>query len=860
MTTHTLTRTVSSAARPMTGRHVELMLLCVALAACGGGGGGGSEPGAPPPPPVANAAAPVLSSGSMATVLSGVTGAVYTASATDADGQALTYSIGGADAALFAIDTASGALRFKSPPDATRPASADGDNAYEVTVTASDGSKTDSRDVMVVVSADTGSRPMRWTNANFGGGGYVSGVVFHPALQGLVYARTDVGGVYRRDPGSSIWVPLNDDLGRSDADLQGVLSVAIDPNDADKLYLATGMYLPDWAHLAAVFRSSDRGATWQRTDLPIRLGGNSDGRGTGERLAVDPNKGSILFLGTSQDGLYRSTDSGATWAKVSGFAPTATTLVLFDRASGSAGTATPAVYVGVATTTGPSLYRSTDGGTTWAAVSGGPSGLMPHQAALASDGQLYLAYGNALGPNGVTDGAVWKLATATQGWTNVTPLAPNPNGIAFGYAGISVSASDPLHVIVSTLDRWSISDDIYRSADGGASWTGLAARSTRTAPGHPWMRAIEGGSIAANRLGHWMTDVEIDPFDADHAMFNTGGGIWETSNLQANALNWLPGVDGLEETCNSSMVSPRKGAQVMVTVGDVGGIRYATNDFTDNSGHFPSLISGLSVDVAELDPNIAVYSSFRTGDQGGAYLSRDNGVSWSAITGRPAGATSDDNGVIVPSAKATSLLWVPPNASAYYSTDSGKTWSPSNGYTTTTGSRASEFLRPVADRAADGYFYTYDHATGRLLESGDGGKSFSVSAQGLDVVPNWESVHQLVSIPGGKRRDLWLATSKGLTHIDGPQATPTKLAGFDLAYAVGYGAPAPGKTYPALYLSGTVNGSYGLWRSDDKAASWVRISDAQHQFGAIVAISGDARNYGRVYLGTGCRGLIVGDR
>lgn len=44
------------------------------------------------------------------------------------------------------------------------------------------------------------------------------------------------------------------------------------------------------------------------------------GRGMGERLAVDPNNGSILFMGArSGNGLYKSTDYGSTWTKVTSF-------------------------------------------------------------------------------------------------------------------------------------------------------------------------------------------------------------------------------------------------------------------------------------------------------------------------------------------------------------------------------------------------------------------------------------------------------------------------------------------------------------------------------------------------------------
>ena len=67
-------------------------------------------------------------------------GTVYTADATDPDiSDSLTYSISGTDASLLSIDSASGALSFKTPPDYENPSDTNGDNVYELSITASDG-------------------------------------------------------------------------------------------------------------------------------------------------------------------------------------------------------------------------------------------------------------------------------------------------------------------------------------------------------------------------------------------------------------------------------------------------------------------------------------------------------------------------------------------------------------------------------------------------------------------------------------------------------------------------------------------------------------------------------------------------
>ncbi|WP_323761805.1 cadherin domain-containing protein [Maricaulis sp.] len=96
--------------------------------------------------------APAFTSASTASVDENTAGTVYTAAATDPEGAALTYSLSGADAALFSIDPVTGAISFIAAPDHESPADSDGDNVYEITVTASDG--TNSVDQAVSITVD----------------------------------------------------------------------------------------------------------------------------------------------------------------------------------------------------------------------------------------------------------------------------------------------------------------------------------------------------------------------------------------------------------------------------------------------------------------------------------------------------------------------------------------------------------------------------------------------------------------------------------------------------------------------------------------------------------------------------------
>src|SRR5262245_22124210 len=137
-----------------------------------------------------------------------------------------------------------------------------------------------------------------WRNVAIGGGGgFVPGIVFNTTEQNLIYARTDIGGAYRWDQSSSRWVPLLDWIGFDDWNLTGVDSLATDPVDPNRLYILAGTYTNEFtSQNGAILRSTDRGNSFQRTNLPFKVGGNMPGRSMGERLAIDPNRNSILYF------------------------------------------------------------------------------------------------------------------------------------------------------------------------------------------------------------------------------------------------------------------------------------------------------------------------------------------------------------------------------------------------------------------------------------------------------------------------------------------------------------------------------------------------------------------------------------
>lgn len=117
--------------------------------------------------------APVLTSygGAASTALSVAENSLLAATvqASDADGTALSYSIsGGADAALFTIDAATGALTFKTAPDYEAPGDSNGDRIYNVVVSASDGTNSVAQTLAIGISNVNDNAPLITSN---GGGG-----------------------------------------------------------------------------------------------------------------------------------------------------------------------------------------------------------------------------------------------------------------------------------------------------------------------------------------------------------------------------------------------------------------------------------------------------------------------------------------------------------------------------------------------------------------------------------------------------------------------------------------------------------------------------------------------------------------
>ena len=692
--------------------------------------------------------------------------------------------------------------------------------------------------------------PYVWKNVEIVGGGFIPGIVMHPGQKDLMYARTDIGGAYRWDATTKRWIPLNDWIAKGSWNYTGIESIGLDPNDPNRVYLAGGTYIQSWATNGAIFRSTDQGATFQVTPMPFKMGGNEDGRHAGERLAVDPADGSRLFFGSRNAGLWKSNDYGATWAKVTGFPATASTnnvglvFVTFDNSGGADGTAPEAIYVG-ASNAAVGLYRSVDGGDTWQQVDGQPTGMLPNHGVLASDGALYITYGDQPGPNGMNKGAVWKYDTRTAVWTEVTPIQPSSR-VPLGYGAIALDASNPGTLMVATMDRWSIGDDIFRSTDGGAHWTGISSKSVRDDSPSPW---ITFGN-AQSRFGWWIGNVSIDPFNPAHVLYTTGATIWGTDDATSvdtgDTIHWSPRAGGLEETSAIDFVSPPAGANLISGLGDIGGFRHDDLTVTPPRGMLtnPVFSTTTSIDYAEGNPSIVVRVGYGPNNQRNGAISIDGGTSWRPFTAEPRGSRGGQYVAI--SADGGALVWAPNGGAVSFSMDQGGSWTPSAGI--------SALTHVVADRVNPQKFYGLDAGSSRMIMSTDGGTTFSTRSFALPK-DNDPTLRANPSVEG----DLWLSTQGGLYHSVDGALTLNRLTTVQSVDSFGFGKSATDGGYPALYIIGQVAGVKAIYRSDDVGASWIQINDDQHQYSTSYRIIGDPRVYGRVYVANNGRGVIYGD-
>jgi hypothetical protein len=306
------------------------------------------------------------------------------------------------------------------------------------------------------------------------------------------------------------------------------------------------------------------------------------------------------------------------------------------------------------------------------------------------------------------------------------------------------------------------------------------------------------------------------------------------------------------------LISPPTGAHLISGVGDIDGFRSDDVNVSPPEGTFagPRFSSTRDLAFAGGKPELMVrIGNGGRGSRAHAAISEDGGKNWSAFASDAPGGYGGQ-GRLAMSADGSAVVWAVQRGSAFVTYDRGTTWTNCQGF-----SGGSV----VADPVNPSRFYAFNSQNGKLLASTNRAESFEATAAALPPAQGnfgRGGGSGVLSVTTGIEGDIWVGSrSSGLHHSTNGGTSFTKLDSVGGADALGFGKAAPGKTFPALYLLGSVNQLHARYRSDDAGQTWVRIDDDQHQFANanVPMIIGDPRIYGRVYLTTGGRGVIYGD-
>lgn len=515
--------------------------------------------------------------------------------------------------------------------------------------------------------------PYRYRNAPIPGGGFVTGILFHPTVPGLCYARTDIGGVYRLLPDGCGWQSLCGPVTHPGRWETYPLSIAVSPLAPDMLLVAAG----DGERHNNLCISYDRGETFRYRDLPAPAHGNASGRGTGERLAVSHTDADTLYFASQTGGLFATHDLGVTWrhlpVQANGLREETNLCfvslcpdnerTLFVGTSGEANHSEGNVR-------GPSLYISTDGGASFAPVFPAPEPIIHpacthpgyvSQRCVYSGGYVYVSFaapGNcwrgfdsyACDTGSCFDGALMRYRLGAGGVEEAMDITPRgmyvdpqcpARRIGGGLAGLCAPAGQPGLVLVSTICHPQ-GESIYLSTDWGGHFQpilhGLKTGETRFTV--PYMQPKYNGGRS---IVHWISDLAADPFDPSRLLFTTGTGIFGTQTLQnpllGTPVKWEPLCGGLEETVHLNVYAPPTGpVRLLDIVGDLGGFAFreldapCENSFADSEGNRYITCMNADYPDATASPVVVTARGNWTGaTTGGLILSDDHGQSWTRL-------------------------------------------------------------------------------------------------------------------------------------------------------------------------------------------------------------------------------------
>jgi hypothetical protein len=388
------------------------------------------------------------------------------------------------------------------------------------------------------------------------GAGFQNVIAVDPAGSGLVLAGGDISGIHRSTDWGRTWSTAN--RGLWELPHRSVAALAFSPSTPGKAYAAVGWQ----GNGGGLFVSLDGGQSWERrSDIPQFSGANNAGitgvpgvhpRSTGNLLAVD-DTGGFLYAATFNQGVMRSSDDGRTWTTL-GLPGLFLRSLAWDPQS--SGTLYASAY-------GRRIYKTTSARTsgTFVRLAGAP--ITVEELAIA-DGTLYAAAGRA---------GVYSSGDGGLTWTRLGAADLRDDGPVWTAVHATRDPSTGSHVVIVAADAATPSDagtvhSVFRSTDGGATWTSLTGDPARiqTSTGGP-----DGPTWWFSRTQRWMmlgagqyTPAQVVADRANPSRLYVAGraGVWGTSDA---GTTWYPMVRGLGVTLNRAVVAdPNVPGRVLV--------------------------------------------------------------------------------------------------------------------------------------------------------------------------------------------------------------------------------------------------------------------------------------------------------
>ena len=705
-----------------------------------------------------------------------------------------------------------------------------------------------------------------WRPVAIGGGGFITGLSFSRAGDRLV-ARADVHGAYGWNAQRDRWESLVTAATMPESDRtpnsanEGVYEIVIAPSDPDRLYMALK---------GRIFRSGDGGKYWHRGEEHVfHFDPNADGRIAGPFLAVSPVDADMLLLGTAADGLWLSVDGARRWRKVE--------TVPAARDAVSPGIAIWFAPDGkgqriYAASPGNGLYLSEDGGRSFRPASGDPAA-----GPRAVWRGAFLADGGFLAVD--RDGeAVWLYRGG--GWISLTKTGALPPA---RYVGVAVEAGTDRAVVVD---------------EGGNGWC-------RAAPASPWRRMARR-VLPGKGEPPWLRVADQSYFATGNVVFDPArrGRLWAASGTgpyvadlgeQCDLLSWSSRVRGIEELVAMDVIQTPGHAPLFAALDFGIHVKPDLDRYSESYGPVERvLIAAQQLAWTPADPAFVATnaSDTRTGCcwQDGrsvmAGYSTDGGASWNRFASLPTppGTSGDDpwrmafGTLAVAADSIDTIVWMPGyNRSPFYTRDRGRTWhrvALPGEKLPNTGSFPSLWQQRktlAADRVWPGTFYLVhsgeagNAALRGLWRTRNGGESWTRIFAG-EIAPGSGHAAKLRAVPGHAGHLFFTSGVRGggadrrlRRSVDGGTHWEA-MDGITDVDDIAFGRAAQGARYPALYLSGRVNGRYGIWRSVDEGRRWQRLIDFPlGRLDQVTVMEADKDVFGRLFIGYMGSGWIVGE-